>query len=576
VFRIVAQTRETRDSAAMLPLGVMHASPGRTPLRLLCGVALPIVAASCTVFAPPTHVVVLHTSSADHAVVEEGTNLNINHWQPDTPPTAIDRGFFVVKSDLEWHQHWGDTDTNKVPALPAELNFSKEMLLIAAPGERDAVTSEIRTVVVTEQAVHVYVNEAVPGMDCSAPDKDKAYDLARVPLVDGKDVIFHIDTSPGDPCGKAPEARITCRPEGTNGPFQEKLAADPGTKVGCIVGSFTSPRPIIDLTWTFSSLPLGATAKMVVGNRGTAISFTPDVFGTYGLQVEILDDLQRKGSTVTQVDVTPKQPLVLQMIWTKFDPNDDPATFPRIELHGLQLNADGSMVAAGAQPTTGPISLGAHGAPLPGAAGAPPIVWTGKGGCAADSPASFCKAAAVGFTTEMTLDPKTARLFAVGVHYTDERVSGQPVACVRVYRVGTLVADLCDSTAHKDDTWWQAAVLDSDTGKTVQTVASERAVAEAKAAADAKATAATKAVTDAKLIADAKAAAAARAAAGVAAPPAASSGSAGHTPAPPASVRPAPGPSSSVSPPAPPPPAAPAASASSAPTPAASVAPPKK
>jgi hypothetical protein len=520
----VAIIVETRDIAPMAPLRMRTRSRSRHPgLSKLGSTLVPLALLSCSVFTTPTHVVVLHTSSADHAFSEEGTNLNINHWQLDSSQPGLERGFFVVKSDLEWHQHWGDTDTTKVPQLPNDLAFSKEMLLIASPSDADAVTTEVRSVVVTEQAVHAYVTESTPGTDCAAPDKDRSsHDLARVPMVDGKDVIFHVETAPGDPCGKAPEARITCRSDETK-TFQEKLSADPGTKVSCIVGSFASPRPIIDLTWTFSTLPLGATSKMVVGNRGMGVTFTPDVFGTYGLQVEVLDDLQRRGSATTQLDVTPKQPLVLQMIWTKFDPNDDPATFPRVQLRALTLNADGSMVAPGATPVMpppGPAGAVRSG-PMPGAFGAPPISWDSKGACTIDGAVSFCKATSTGFSTVMTIDPKTAGLFAVGVHYTDERVKGQPVACVRVYRVGTLVEDLCDSTAHKDDTWWQVGVIESDTGKTVQTVATERVAAETKAAADAKAAASSKATTDAKLIADAKAAAAARAA-GAAAPPAGS------------------------------------------------------
>ena len=146
---------------------------------------LPLLA--CTVFAPPTHVVVLRTTSADRALREEGTNLAVHHWALEPPQLGIERGFFVVKSDLEWHHHWANTETEKVPLLPANLSFGKEMLLIAAPNDRDAVATEVRTVIVTEDAVHVYLTETVPGVDCPLPEKDRTnYDLARVPLVETK------------------------------------------------------------------------------------------------------------------------------------------------------------------------------------------------------------------------------------------------------------------------------------------------------------------------------------------------------------------------------------------------------
>jgi hypothetical protein len=515
-----------------------------------------VPALGCAAFAPPTRVTVLHTTSADRTLREEGTNLNIDHWQLDTAPPGLEKGFFVVKSELEWHQRWPNTDTDKVPVLPADLNFNKEMLFVIAPTDHDLVAAELKTVVVNEGGIHAYINETVPGVDCPAPEKDAkpAWDIARLPLVEGKDVQFHIESSPGDSCGQAPEAKITCRAEVPGGdgkaPYQEKLNVDPGAKVSCIVGSFTSPRPVIDLTWTFAALPLGATTKMVVGTRGTAVSFNPDVFGTYGLQVEVLDDLQRRGASTTEVTVTPKAPLVVQLIWTKFDPDDDPSTFPRIELAALNLNADGSVIgappvwnakkpAAAASKKGGPAALApAAEPPLPGTPGAPPLVWKKGLECSLESAQPFCKAQTMGFTTVMTVDAAASKLFALGVHFTDDRVDGQAVPCVRTYRAGKLVADLCDTTPHKADTWWQTGVFDAETGKSVQTLAAERATAAAKVAADARAAA------------DAKAAAEARAAA--AKPP---------TP-----------PAPSATPAAPAPPAKPAATA--APAPAASA--PKK
>jgi hypothetical protein len=464
--------------------------------------AVLVAALGCTVFAPPTRITVLHTTSADRALREEGKSLNIDHWVPETAPAGLERGFFVVKSDLEWHQHWPNVETEKVPVLPADFSFAKEMLFIAAPPGHDVISTELSSVVVNEGGIHAYVTETDPGVDCAGPDKDAKpnYDIARLPLVDGKDVQFHIEAIPGDACGSAPEAKITCRAEtAAHGPFVEKLTVDPGTKVGCIVGKFTSPRPVIDLTWTFPSLPFGATSKMVVGNRGTGVTFTPDVFGTYGLQLEVLDDLQRRGTSTVDVEVVPKDPLVLQMLWTKFDPDDDPSTFPRIELHALALNPDGGPLGAPpvkyvkkpTKPGEAPDEP-----PLPGTAAAPPIVWGKAGGCSVEGAETYCKAKPIGFTTVMSLEPSAAHLYAVGVHFIDERVKGQAVPCVRSYRAGKLVADLCDTNARKADSWWLVGVLDAATAKTVETLA-----AAAKAAAD-----------TARATADAKAAAAARAA----------------------------------------------------------------
>jgi hypothetical protein len=417
------------------------------------------------------------------------------------------------------------------------------MILVAAPPEQDAVGVEVHTVVSNEGGIHAYVNETLPGVDCPPPDKDSkpVYDLARVPLIDGKDVQFHIETSPADSCGSAPEAKITCRADVAHTtdttPFVDKLNVDPGTKVACIVGKFSSPRPVIDLTWTFAGLPLGAATKMVVGSRGTAVSFTPDVFGSYTLQVEVLDDLQRRGTSNTEVTVTPKSPLVLQLIWTKFDPDDDPSTFPRIQLWSLNLNPDGSTVVVGGPPYRAPPPLkpSKPGAappepPLPGTKGAPPLVFGKSNGCSLESHQPFCKAQQMGFTTVMTMDPSATSLFGVAVHFTDDRVEGQAVPCVRAYRDGKLVTDLCETSPHKADTWWPVGVFDAASGKTVQALANERAAAAEKAAAE-KAAAdakAAKAAAEAKAAADAAvarvaAAASARAAASATPPRPASS-----------------------------------------------------
>ena len=538
----VASSWETSDSGPMAPRRTNLRGDGcRSPYLA----AVVVLGSGCAVFAPPTRVTVLQTTSSDRALREEGTALNIDHWELSGAPPGIERGFFVVKSELEWHNHWQDTPTEKVPVLPADLDFSKEMLFIAAPPDHDVLSTEVRSVVSNEGGIHAYVVETQPGVDCPPPDKDAKpnYDLARVPLVDGKDVQFHVDATPGEPCGLGPQAKITCRQElagaKDHGSFVEKLAVDPGTKVSCIVGAFTSPRPVIDLTWTFAGLPLGATSRMIVGSRGTAVTFTPDVFGTYALQVEVLDDLQRRGTSQSEVEVRPKEPLVLQMIWTKFDPDDDPSTFPRLELHAESLNADGGPVGSPLRPKP-PKPVAKPGmpdtppppSPLPGTAGAPPIVWGRVGGCSIEGTAPYCKATAVGFTTVMTLDPGAASLYAVGLHFTDDRVQGQAVPCVRSYRDGKLVQDLCDTNARKADSWWQVGVFDGATGKTVQTLAAERAQAAIKAAAEAKAAADAKALADAKVAAEVKAAAAARTAAEAKALAEARASAARATPAP--------------------------------------------
>jgi hypothetical protein len=549
----VAPCSKTSDSAAMAPR-YSTLPPRRLAWCGRVGLALSV---ACTVFAPPTRVTVLHTTSADRALRESGESLNVDHVELVAPPSGPEKGFFVVKSDLEWHQHWPDVETDKVPVLPHDFDFAKDMLLVVAPPDRDVVATTVRTVVSNEGGIHAYVEETLPGVDCPPRDKESkpTYDLARLPLVEGKDVTFHVDSVPGDACGTAPDAKVTCRGDKGAGnaatAFEEKLSTPPGVKISCIVGQFTSPRPIIDLTWTFTTLPLGATSKMVVGSRGTGVSFTPDVFGVYGLQVEVLDDLQRRGTAAAEVDVSPRAPLELQLLWTQFDPNDDPSTFPRIELAVQRVFSPAIIapppVASGSAKPASSLVAPPAGPPMPGMKGAPPVVWRGAEACSLSSAQTYCKPEVVGFTTVMSIDESMAKLYGVGVHFTDDRVNGQAVPCVRSYRMGKLVADLCDSTPHKADDWWSVAVIDSDSGKTTETLAAEKAQAAIKAAAAAKAAAEEKALSAAKAAAEAKAAAAAKPAGS-----ASSSAKPASSAPPPASAKPAsssaPGPSASAAP----------------------------
>ena len=65
----------------------------------------------------------------------------------------------------------------------------------------------------------------------------------------------------------------------------------------------------------------------------------------------------------------------------------------------------------------------------------------------------------------------------MAVHYTDERVQGQPMLCLRSYRDGKLAAERCDPDKRTDDTWWDIGVLDSATGKTPEALAAEKVAA---------------------------------------------------------------------------------------------------
>jgi hypothetical protein len=449
-------------------------------LRLPCLVALrrlpfllgASLALACSFVSQPTHVLVAYTPPDDHALHEAGESLKLRRWDIDAREEGFSKGFFVVKGEHEWRLLWPATDDSKVPLLPPGLDFSREMLLVMSPTDDNVTGSEIKEVIETEQSgLNVYATQTVPGVDCprTAEDRDKIkYSLARVRRVDGKEVRFHVDTAHSEPCGEPPRATIACRPNGTTTPFQEKLAVGPATTVACLASGLASSRPIFDRTWTFVSLPKGTLAKMTVGPSGTGVTFTTDVFGTYKLLLEVTDDLSRKGAFVTEIDVVaPKDALVLQLVWTKVDPDADPSTLPHVSLHAIGVS---------------------------GRDAARSLKWGALRDCSveADSPPAGCGVKVQGPTTVMKLDPSLATEFAVAAHYVNERKEGQPAICVRAYRDGKMQTELCDLSPHKEGTWWEPGTVDAKTGKTPEMLALEQAEAEerARTAATARAAAA--------------------------------------------------------------------------------------
>jgi hypothetical protein len=410
---------------------------------------------ACSILSPPTRIAVTRTPPGEKAVQEEGVSLKTKRWEIAVQREGLKRGFFVVKSDLEWRALWPSTDAEKVPIVPYDVDFSREMLIVSSPPDPDTTASSVQTVVMTDRAVHTYVTQTALGVDCpEGSDLDaKNYDFVRVQRVDDKEVSFHVDTAFGEPCGKPPEATVACKPSSSAAPPGEKLSVPPATAVACIASILKTSRPIFDLTWTWDLLPPGSTAKINVTKGSRAVTFVPDVIGVYRLALDTSDDLQRKGTATVDVTVPPPGgPLSLQMAWTKFDSNDDPATFPRVALHAL------GVWSASSRPT---------------------VAWGSVKDCSVDSALPGCTTKIAGPTTLMTLEPTSAKQFAVAVHYADERVEGQPVLCVRAYRDGKLQTEACDPRVRKDDAWWDAAVIDAATGKTPETLAQERAAAAA-------------------------------------------------------------------------------------------------
>jgi hypothetical protein len=408
------------------------------------------VLAACAQVTVPARVFVSKVPQGVHVAREEGDAVNMTRWDM-TPRSGLNRGYWIVKSEREWRELWS-IDADRIPLLPSGIDFGTEMLIVAAPADPEATDAHLHHVIDTpENGVHIYVSQILPGIGCPAARQDRVpVDLARVRSLD-KEIHFHVDTKNEDPCAPPSEAKIACRADGT-ADYQEKLSVDPGKKVSCHSHGKTGSRAMLDRTWSFRATPKGSVAKMTIADGEASISFATDAFGTYSVGLDVTDDLGRTSMATTEVTAAPpKDALVVQMLWTQFQPSDDPTTFPRVELH---------LVGEKAPP---PLAPGKIAPPL--AARSQPWILV-HGDCTVDNthPPPWCHARELAPTTieEVSIDANP--LYRIGVHYLDDRYAGQPVLCVRTFR-GALAGEWCDEKVRAEGNWWDVIRVDSTTGK---------------------------------------------------------------------------------------------------------------
>jgi hypothetical protein len=146
-----------------------------------------------------------------------------------------------------------------------------------------------------------------------------------------------------------------------------------------------------------------------------------------------------------------KDTLVLQMLWTKFDPNDDPSTFPRVELH---VAGDKTPIVP-----TKATTFASRNQPWI-------LVVRDKSDCALgnDKPPDWCHTSVVGPTTTAEVKTDAFPQYRIGVKYLDDRYAGQPVLCIRAFR-GALASEWCDKAVRSEGNWWDVSRVDATTGK---------------------------------------------------------------------------------------------------------------
>lgn len=341
-------------------------------------------------------------------------------------------GYFVLRSSDDWLAIWSDVRPGRPrpPPPPTNVNWDKQLLIVATSTAPNATALEIERVVATEnQALQVYVTERIPGQGCPASTKTDppiAIVAAAKPV---EEVAFWVDREVGTTCGDRPHARVECKVLGSNGEASEKITVQSGQTVTCdgAKSDSGSARSIMDRNWYFTLAPAGSISKLRIEGGKTA-TFLADAYGTYTVRLEVSDNEGRSGDSVATILVPPPEQTTVQLGWGKITSSDDPETFPRIE---LQVQQTGSAIAC----TT-----------------------------ANDVRPSWCKMDHLAALTRVNVEPIDKKFYKFRVKYTDERFQGGPMVCLRVFPKGQKPAETCDDNKRKQYEVWEAGYLDLDSG----------------------------------------------------------------------------------------------------------------
>lgn len=341
-------------------------------------------------------------------------------------------GYWVVRTNEDWSRAWPE---GQAPAFPPTLDPASTMAVIVVPESKDAVDVKVTKLVESTGFIHVWVRETMRGEACMAHASDRTpVEALYVPRIE-KPVKFYVEEARAESCGEPPVTQLKCRRAEAKDWQQGKLEVQPGDLIDCELTSEARGKfAVVDRALYFSDLPGGSTAKLAYQKGPSRATFRVDGFGMYGLLGEATDDSGRKG--ISKIELTAAPPktkdAVVLLVWTNFDPGDDPDTFPRVTLTAM----------ASAAPNARECSLDKQ-------------------------PPDLCEVKRFSAYTMMKLKSSSERL-PLSVRYVDERVDKGPLACVHVWYDGTRTAEVCDRVRRDPDARWDVGMLDMTTGKLVE------------------------------------------------------------------------------------------------------------
>jgi len=393
--------------------------PARGFLRALFGLL-----AACAVSPPVT---VVRTARGDKIEEVRGDNVKLKRG-PQEAFNGARSGFYVVRGQEDWERAW---PADKAPPLPATLDTSSHMLVLAVSESRDVTRLKIQKMLETGGFLYAYVRETKVGEGCTNKSPDRAFDAVVAARAD-KPVKFLVEEDRDESCGEPPLVTVECR-LGKEVTWSNKLSAQPGDTVECALNASARGKfELIDRNLSMAELPAGSTAKLAFKKGAERGEMEIDVYGTYTVGAEADDESGRRSKATATIEVKPPKTkdVLVQLVWAGFDLRDEPDTFPRVNLRIAEPGPRGQRCSADLS--------------IPG----------------------LCDVKTRGAYTYMRVSEGTRQL-PVSVQYLDERAEKGPGPCVHVWFDGARSGETCDRKHRDADEIWRVGTLDTSTGKLI-------------------------------------------------------------------------------------------------------------
>jgi hypothetical protein len=369
-------------------------------------------------------ITVVHSAPGDKVADVRGDPLKLKRGPQETYAGARG-GYFAIRSLEDWQRAWpGD----KSPPLPATLDTSAQMLLLAVADTGATSALRIQRAIETAETIYVYVRETRLGPSCPNKATERAYDAVVTTRVD-KPLKFLVTDERGESCGDPPATTIQCRSKAQKS-WATTLSAQPGDTIECAMTATVRGRfEIIDKVLSID-LPPGSSAKLAFAEGPLRGEFGIDVYGAYAVHAEAADESGRRSKSTATIDVRPPKTkdVLVQLVWAGFDVGQSSESFPRVNLRVAEEGPKGQRCSAEI--------------PIPG----------------------LCEVKTRGAYTYMRI-PEGKRSLPVSVQYLDERAEKGPGPCVHVWFDGARTGETCDRKHRAADEIWHVGTLDTTTGK---------------------------------------------------------------------------------------------------------------